>query len=570
MLQKFLNTIATPNGKIQIGELDKVYENPDLSVICQAGKNIYFLGGVAVGTEGRAKDKDVCEKNYIAFDFDLANDRGWTPEQIKIELKAGLDFLLSEERALSRVFAMVFSGGGGHLYYRTPLVTDFANWRVAYEFTQAKLEEVLGWKADSACKNPGRIMRLPGSKNVKRGVQSEILYLNTEALPLFDLENYAKFKPITKTVKKVETKLTLANLNNWTIRQLPNKKMLELLSGHELIDGEVISFRDRTGGGFYIDVNGQPADAWVDTNGQIGSGKGGGPTWVEWLKYYGKTEEEVNAFLVEKGVLNLEEECDDGYEIDKHVKVFTWGTPRLDATLTPIRTEQSNLITGLTSAGKTTFAFDVAWKNVELGHRVLYLSLEMSRKEIETRLALAYAGITKAEWREPQKVSDFKKLRFRERVDQLRKLKGLLLSGMPDKTPPTTANIFKLIKLYKPDLVFLDNFDLIQKQQNRNAYDEENRISRELLDFPKAEQIPIIILHHRKKGGASSIDGVRGSGKITHDRYTALRCEREYNEDASAEDNAAFWLVEEKDRGFGTARRVVVYFKLGSFYDNYL
>jgi len=255
--------------------------------------------------------------------------------------------------------------------------------------------------------------------------------------------------------------------------------------------------------------------------------------------------------------------------IDKQVKVFTWGTPQLDQSLTPITGEQSNLLTGNTSAGKTTFAFDVAWKNAQLGHRVLYLSLEMSRKEIESRLARSFAGITKGEWRDRSKISEFKRLQFKNRVDELKKLNTLFLSGMPDGIQANTENIFKLIKGIQPDLVFIDNFDLIQKRQGVSNYEEENRISAELKNFPAKNQIPLIILHHRGKAKNANIDGVRGSGKITHDRYTALRCEREYNHDWTEEQNAQFYLVEEKDRDFGHGKKVMVYFKKGSFYDSF-
>lgn len=573
-LKEFLKALETPDTVIQISELETLLPVFSLEEVCAMQKNVYMLAGVKKGLQGRAKDADIIEKNYMAFDFDLLKDKGYSPEQIKVELMAATDFLLAESSSLKNILAVVFSGGGGHIYYRTPLIRDFKNWRGVYKQAMAALEKTTGWKADGACQNPGRIMRLPGSWNVKRNppVQTEILYFNPVAEPFFSLEKYLNYKPTnvkTSQQKSGELQIKLSDLNNTSIRRLPNKKMLELLSGSPLVNGEVFTFRHRSTGGEYIDVNGEPANAWLDEKGLIGSGAGAGPTWVDWLLWYGRKEKEIYMFLFEHGITQAQEKQTEGYEIDKQVAVYTWGTARLNAQLSPITGEQSNLITGNTSAGKTTFAFDVAWKNAELGHRVLYLSLEMSRAEIETRLARSAAGITKSEWRERAGITEYKKSKFKSTIDDLKKLKTLMLSGMPEGNLPTTENIFKLIKATSPDLVFIDNFDLIQKRVGVSSYEEENRISAELKDFPKKTQIPLIILHHRGKSKNGTIDGVRGSGKITHDRYTALRCEREFSEDASPEQNAQFHLVEEKDRDFGHGKKTMVYFKNGSFYDTF-
>ena len=563
-LWQFLKLLETPNTTIQFSDLNTVIPPFELT---RAKTDLYFLAGVKKGTIGRAKDSDIIEKNYMGFDFDLTKDKGWNPEQIKAESKAALEFLKDDKSPLSKVMAVVFSGGGIHIYYKTPLVTNFDNWRGIYEQAQAKLEQLTGWKADGACKNPGRIMRLPESFSVKRGVLTEVLYLNEGAEPIFTLEAYEKFKkPTAKVAPKSELKIKLFDLNSHSIRALDNKKMLELLSGHDLVGGEVYSFRTRASGGEYIDVDEKPANAWLDKEGKIGSGSKAGPTWVEWLSYYGKTEKDAFVFLYEQGISELTEPEKPGYEIDAPTKIFTWGTSRLDYQLSPITPEQSNLLTGNSSAGKTTYAFDVAWKNAKMGHRVLYLSLEMSRQEIESRLARAYAGITKGEWRDRKTISEDKKAKFKHRVDELKNLKNLILSGIES---PTLENIFKLIRGTAADLVFLDNFDLIEKRPGQSTYNEENRISAALKDFPKKFGIPIIILHHRGKAKGFSLDGVRGSGKITHDRYTALRCEREYLEDGTEEQNAQFYLVEEKDRDFGHSKRNLVYFKNGSFYDRF-
>jgi len=225
-------------------------------------------------------------------------------------LLACLDFLLEDKSPMSRLLAVVFSGGGGHVYYRIPAITDFKNWRMVYESALKKLEKLTSWKADLACKNPGRIMRLPGSFSAKRGIQTEILYLNPEAQPIFTVEDYLKFKAKPqKIIKNLNTKsdlrIELKNLNGGEIRKLPNRKMLELLSGTNLVNNEVFTFRYRASGGEYIDINDKPANCWLDEKGMIGSGDKAGPTWVEWLSYYGHAEREAYVFLQEQGITQV-------------------------------------------------------------------------------------------------------------------------------------------------------------------------------------------------------------------------------------------------------------------------
>ena len=74
---------------------------------------------------------------------------------------------------------------------------------------------------------------------------------------------------------------------------LENKMMLQRISGSSLCNYEVISFRKRYPDGEYIYVNDVMSDAWIDRNGMIGSGKNGGPTWIQWLQYYGITKKEI-------------------------------------------------------------------------------------------------------------------------------------------------------------------------------------------------------------------------------------------------------------------------------------
>lgn len=62
---------------------------------------------------------------------------------------------------------------------------------------------------------------------------------------------------------------------------------LERLSGHELVNGELYSFRSNSSGTKNIYVDGKATSCWIDREGRIGSLSGGGPTVFQWLTWLG-------------------------------------------------------------------------------------------------------------------------------------------------------------------------------------------------------------------------------------------------------------------------------------------
>jgi hypothetical protein len=65
------------------------------------------------------------------------------------------------------------------------------------------------------------------------------------------------------------------------------REALLKLSGHSSVKGEKYSFRENFDGSYQIIVNGKSSGAWIDREGYIGSYDGGGPTIVQWLKWFG-------------------------------------------------------------------------------------------------------------------------------------------------------------------------------------------------------------------------------------------------------------------------------------------
>jgi len=156
-------------------------------------------------------------------------------------------------------------------------------------FTKIQKALIKYFKADPGCKDVCRVLRIPFFfHNKEEPIEVKIVhdranpYTEEEMIKAFPYDEEDE-KPEKKRKKKYPGGLSFWSASS----ELDNKKMLEMLSGTEIVDYEVYTFRDRSNGGYYIDVNGKPADAWIDENGMIGSGKGGGPTFIQWMGYYG-------------------------------------------------------------------------------------------------------------------------------------------------------------------------------------------------------------------------------------------------------------------------------------------
>lgn len=137
------------------------------------------------------------------------------------------------------------------------------------------------------------------------------------------------------------------------------------------------------------------------------------------------------------------------------------------------------------------------------------------------------------------------------------------------KQNPTTENIFEKIIQKTPQLVFIDNFDLITREKIRNE-DFGRGVSKDIMNFTNDNEIPIIVLHHiNKSTDTKNINSIRGSGKITDDVDCVMICDRELDaiDELTPEEAAKFTLIEKKDRSFGEPSVHNFYFVKGTFVD---
>jgi len=426
------------------------------------------------------------------------------------------------------------------------------------------------YDGDPAISSTNEVLRLPPfyhMKDPKNPFQVQILRLDLS----YEINANEMFEAYPEPVKKFQVKFNIADEDLDVLKKISITDVLNKLG---------VQVKRN----FICDNNGKMSSASINVQGNYVnrfSGKAGSGSTIDVAMVYGNMDlkqaiewlrTEFNLKKKEVVVVNKPMSVNEIMEeINAKTEMFTWGTPRLDRELTAIERHHFCVIAGLASAGKTAFAFDVAIKNAKLGHKVLFLSLEMSEKSILVRGARSFAGITKEEWRgRPKTIPEHKMQAYEYRAKRLTEEKNLFLKSMPKDVDPMIENIFTLIEAINPALTIIDNFDLIKKDPKNSEYLEQNRISEQIRSFCKDKNRPIILIHHENPHSKNKgLGAMRGSAKIGDNCDTQLSCSREWSVDASPEDNAKFFILANKDRDFGQWNMSTVYFKDGTFMDEY-
>jgi archaellum biogenesis ATPase FlaH len=565
---------------VQIGLTNQLFNESPAEIIQQhSDQNLYFLGNVSSTTE-KQTDKDIKEKNYIFFDFDIRLKQGKqeiTDQEIK-DAGVLMGKVLDESPIFKDWTAIIFTGNGIHVYYYGDLiqveVTAFTN---AMKYLIKEISKYLGVEADGTCCNPARIARLPLSYNNKYGQRKLVEILEYREKHSNLLKELYLYSGVTEAENQVK------GIINQIKTQSKNEKGFNLFDQINKLPIAEEVLKDypqwRFDGKNFWDCNNKRASsAWVTKDNVLIKsdsrwiyGNAQGFCTYTYRKEQSKLSDKdtFEYFKKEydlKPILFQENYIDP---IEDTRTPFTWGTDGLDEDISPIERNHFNIMAGDTGAGKTAFSFDMAIKNALLGHRVLYISLEMHTEAILTRIARKYAGISKKQWRlrrNPNILSQQQKNAYYHRKKEVKSVKSFMAIGIDGV--PTLLNITTAIEKYEPDIVFIDNFDLVARVPLVTITESESIVSRYFTDYAKEKHIPIIMIHHFNKNGKKTkdTDDLRGSGKISHNCSTLIVGQRTADAETTLE-KAEFNIIEKKDREFGECGMRTVYFVSGTFND---
>ena len=142
--------------------------------------NIYYLDNVSDTVDynnwKRAKDDDIEKKDFFVIDLDLRKqakdllDEDLSNEDI-IDYATFLSRWIEDDEFFKEWDKIVFSGNWLHIYYKGNADTfskeEYASWvaRIYRRWDEIVWSNI--YKADAACKNIARILRLPWSINQK-------------------------------------------------------------------------------------------------------------------------------------------------------------------------------------------------------------------------------------------------------------------------------------------------------------------------------------------------------------------------------------------------------------------
>jgi len=545
----------TGQGRRELIRVFPMSEYADkLEILCElnkAGAGVFFTPNPCKG--GRA-EKDIAAIEWVYVDMDNG-----TKEEMRQKIKG----------APIRPHIIIESKRSYHLYWNVRCNRD--------EFTNIIKGLIEFFDGDEAISSTNEVLRFPGfyhMKDPKNPFLVKMVYKNTNLDTILGDEMLNSYphtpEPQTQSGDTIESR-TRGSSKYTNVKDIPIMDVLESLgvvvkNGCIVLDNKLTSGR----------VN--EKENYINRfSGKEGSGSTIDACMVYGNMNYGEAMEYLKklAGITDTDIIMAQKEELD--PIDDITMPFTWGTDDIDRAFAPIQGDSFIVFAGESGAGKTCYTFDMAEKNAILGHVVLYLSLEMSTEGILTRVAREYAGINKEQWRDKKTIPEYEKELYLRRKAVLKKNKNLVTVGFGSGALPTIQNIQGVIKRVQPNIVFIDNFDLIVKRGVQTQTEEESSLSGRILSLCKTEKVPIILVHHLKKGEENSevkmrgINALRGSGKIVHNADMVVMCWRQIapNLFDTPQQKAKFVISQQKDRDFGGGGYHTCYFYKGSFYDKY-
>lgn len=248
-------------------------------------------------------------------------------------------------------------------------------------------------------------------------------------------------------------------------------------------------------------------------------------------------------------------------------KRFTWGTQNLNYNFSIIKETDFIIIAASRGSGKTTFSFHMAMENALMGHKVLYVSLEMEIKEIKDDFGRKFSKMPiKEEYNRvvPKNIKDIydKKWRSIESIPNL-KIEGLRRLG---KIYWSQLKIF--LDKYDADIIFIDNLDRINIENASSDNATQEIVTNHIMSYASEKKKPIVLIHHYRKAGKEDrgMDELRGSGKIADnaDRIVSIKRAGTLEDDYPLKYESNISLI--KGRGYPENTQKI-YFIRGSFYD---
>lgn len=519
----------------------------ELKRLNNKGAGIFFTPNPCTG--GRS-ESNITQINWIYVDID-----GY-PKQ---------DSLRTLLKAPIRPHIIVESKNSPHAYWRVKTTLK--------QFRGLVDRLIFYFDSDPAISSINEVLRLPGFYHVKNRqspylVEVKHFFDNPE----YDIEDMLEAYPPKEEQTKSRYNLQDGDLD--VIKEIPILQVCGWL-GLDVRKNQI--FENNEGTSAMINVKGNYINRF--------SGRPPSGTTIDLVMCYNKCDAATaiawlkdKAGIVKRSAKEIAKMIVKPTKTKKLDKYFSWGTDELTASFAPIKPGMYCLIGAGYGVGKTTFCLHLAQENALLGHKVLYLSLEMDKEELFDYLARKYAG-----WTIPEEiyhqVPERKTLAYEARRKELEEMENITFLGIKGGTDVTWEVLRELMD-GDYDLIIVDNFNQIVKSPKVNQYDHENNLSKNFLAYAAEKQTALIVVHHYSQGGAKENVktgySLSGSARIKNDATRIVLLDRKRqssDEDAqelTGKEKAAMKVTLDKGRAYDNWITKYIYFRQGKFYDKYL
>ncbi len=212
------------------------------------------------------------------------------------------------------------------------------------------------------------------------------------------------------------------------------------------------------------------------------------------------------------------------------VRGLSTGYRALDLSLGGLERDTLTILAGRPGMGKSALGFSIAANVARAGHRVAVFSLEMSRRQVLSRLACARARIN---WLAVRQGLDDEGLgRIYKHIGDLSELPMSISDQTGLTTAQARAQIARLAAEGQLDLVVLDHIGLLA-DKDENEVRRIGAVTWELKRIAKDFGVPVIALCQLNRGVESrdekrpTLSDLRDSGRIEENADIVLMLYRE-------------------------------------------
>ncbi len=374
-------------------------------------------------------------------------------------------------------------------------------------------------EADSIC----RVIRLPNTyhqKDPNNPFKITLHEVNPNKVTLFEFIAVYPLAPDPILPKSETYESKDPEINQ--ILKYNVIQALEKISGHNLVNNEVYTFKSNTNGTFQIWVNGKSTDQWIDpihnTIGGSGTGRGN-PTIIQWVQWYDKshwegkfeTEEAARAqaikFLKEillqpvkkDPVIKTENYAESWRKSKDNNAVIYSGFRRLDSSTGGFEHRQTYVVGGLEKSGKSTFLMNMLDNILKTGIKVGYIDTELGHVDFFRRFAAIYSRLHEKDPKNNRaNIEQWVKLFVDPRLLFYSEVKDIMAGGVPNVE--LTKQIFNSWVEAGAKVLVFDNITTIQTivTGESKGWEMLSAFFCELIKYAQEKNVVLFLVLHTK------------------------------------------------------------------------